>query len=389
MRVSARLCGVHTRTGRQRQPPAPGACKHAAGGCAFPGPGGQRGPGGSDLPRALGRGARQQPGLREGGGSGGGGPPGAGGHPSRPAGGPAGGAAGWSDPARPSLGDSRRLEPGGRPPPPRAAVRSLRGAPAGPLCPGRRPRTAAGEGSAVPPRPARGRLRERRGRAGGAAGDGRPPSGCGGRERPRQRPRVRREGAGQPEPPPAGGPGSLPGLRAVGAVAAEVRDVSPPPLAPARSCDGGAGRARLGAGVCQPETGPLFRERPERGGERRGARREGSGQPSAGGEPGGCAAAPHSRLRLSRRQPPQSRPRPRAAPRRRQPPAPREALRTDGLHIGGQQKAALRLKWRRREKMCLQRSTGEGPEDRACCRRLAAHGLGRGNRRRGSSWGIR
>ncbi|XP_037230562.1 translation initiation factor IF-2-like [Falco rusticolus] len=240
---------------------------------------------------------------------------------------------------------------GARWPPPGAAVRSLRGAPAGPLCPGRRPRTAAGEGSAVPPRPARGRLRERRGRAGGAAGDGRPPSGCGGRARPRQRPRVRREGAGQPEPPPVGGPGSLLGLRAVGAVAAEVRDVSPPPLAPTRSCDGGAGRARLGAGVGQPESGPLLRERPERGGERRGARREGSGQPCAGGEPGGCAAAPHSRLRLSRRQAPQSRPRPRTAPRRRQPPAPREALRTDGLHVGGQQKAALRLKWRRREKM--------------------------------------
>ena len=42
------------------------------------------------------------PGCERGGGSGGGGPPGAGGHPSRPAGGPAGGAAGWSDPARPS-----------------------------------------------------------------------------------------------------------------------------------------------------------------------------------------------------------------------------------------------------------------------------------------------
>ena len=119
-------------------------------------------------------------------------------------------------------------------------------------------------------------------------------------------------------------------------------------------------------------------------GERAG---KGAGSPPQGASPGaalrlrtrGSASAAGSPRRAA----------PGPAPRRRQPPAPREALRTDGLHIGGQQKAALRLKWRRREKMCLQRSTGEGPEDRACCRRLAAHGLGRGNRRHGSSWGIR
>ncbi|XP_040436927.1 translation initiation factor IF-2-like [Falco naumanni] len=277
------------------------------------------------------------------------------------------------------LGKCRRLERGRRPPPPRAAVRSVRGAPAGPLCPGRRPRTAAGE-----------RLRERRGRAGGAAGDGRPPSGCGGRERPRQRPRVRREGAGQPEPPPAGGPGSLPGLRAVGAVAAEVRDVSPPPLAPARSCDGGAGRARLGAGVCQPETGPLFRGLPA------GARRRAPG--SAQGRE--RAALRRGRARGLRRgsalaAPPQ----PQAAPAE-PPPAPRRAAgspRRPGKRCGPT--ACTSVVSRRQlcalsgsvEKRCegLQRSTGEGPEDSACRRRLAAHGLGRGNRRRGSSWGTR
>ncbi|XP_040436926.1 translation initiation factor IF-2-like [Falco naumanni] len=296
VRVSARLCGVHTRTGRQRQPPAPGACKHAAGGCAFPAPGGHRGPGGSDLARAFSRGARQQPGLREGAARGA--VPRAGATPPAP---PSGTAGGWNAVAGP------------RPPAPRCARCGVR----------------------------------RRGRCARAADPARQP------------------GRAPPSPPalPGGGCGSGAGepgeLRVTGAPRAVAEDGNgrgrgrecgvKVPVSRSRLPRGARARCRVSArsglslprfetfrrrpsprhapataALAVPGSGQAFASRrpdpfsgvcrPERGGERRGARREGSGQPSAGGEPGGCAAAPHSRLRLSRRQPPQSRPRPRAAP---------------------------------------------------------------------------
>lgn len=104
---------------------------------------------------------------------------------------------------------------------------------------------------------------------------------------------MRHEDGYQPEPSPAESPGSLSDFSSFGAFAAKFQNLSLPSLAPTRSCDGAAGRALLRAGVCRPQrSDPLFRERPEQAGEHRCAGREGSGQPSAGGETGDCSAPP-------------------------------------------------------------------------------------------------